>query len=449
MAHTLDKYPLSKESFDVKKEKDSSGKYITTYTCLFSGEKFSYKEGDSKGLSDLTKFNDACKNARTSGESSVSEKDISGYKQAPDDKWILTSNSVRYGITKSPNSKIVKDPSSAEFKKESVVDGKLVYLRENNGIFNAFIKSNASGEYKYFPLKDSSGKTIIEPYYPWIVANPSKAADKLATAKTKVDKDILALIESGKYSYGFAGGRYGSSKVYGEDKMNAIGDRYGSSKVLDMSQIRSPRGKAYGLHMVNPYNNPNAIMRRKIKKSGIDGKIDIINANLIDDDEFSPASGENYSNGIGDFFKKVGDYIRGGKERRERRRLSREEAKKLELKVASPEVQEYSAIEVESLYDNSGTSKPFKEWVKSDNAKSFLKNLASAGYMLLLNNQQQQESRDENTLYDDNEKDSGDKSSSDEKKILGMHPVTFGIVGAVVLLAGIGITVYVMRKKSK
>jgi hypothetical protein len=87
---------------------------------------------------------------------------------------------------------------------------------------------------------------------------------------------------------------------------------------------------------------------------------------------------------------------------------------------------EYSESEVNALYKKSGSKQPLKEWVKSDSAKSTLSNIGKFGLGVLgaLSGGAQQQSSSQTSMDNSNSNTVDDG----EKKILGMHPLTFGVV---------------------
>jgi len=158
---------------------------------------------------------------------------------------------------------------------------------------------------------------------------------------------------------------------------------------------------------------------------------------------FDVESDEETSNAFGDWFKN----------------LFKKKDKKGEVEI-TPEVAreladknkvEYKPEEVQALYKKSGTNKPFNEWLKSSESKQFLNTLSQIGYTLLLNKSQGGIAPDKSVSPDAGDYKGGgnygrDSSSTGDKKILGMHPVTFGVVAALALI-GVGIGVYFIAKK--
>lgn len=134
-----------------------------------------------------------------------------------------------------------------------------------------------------------------------------------------------------------------------------------------------------------------------------------------------------YSNFLGKLFKKKD------------KKVTEEQAKK----IADKEKVEYTPDEVEIIYQKSGSRKPFGEWLKSNDAKVFLSAIEKIGHQLLTGKAGGKAEVDDD---DDNDKGTG----SDDKQILGMHPVTFGVVSiGALLLVGLGTWLIVTKTKSK
>lgn len=153
---------------------------------------------------------------------------------------------------------------------------------------------------------------------------------------------------------------------------------------------------------------------------------------------FDADDDEEVSNAIGDFFKKI--FKRKNKE------VTREQAER----IADPNKVEYSPDEVQVMYEKSGTNRPFKDWLKSDESKTFFNALTNVGYALLLKQSQGGLAPNQTTAPDSTDNYQGDPNLRDDedKKILGMHPVTFGVV-SILGLTAIGIGIYFIAKKGK
>lgn len=133
-------------------------------------------------------------------------------------------------------------------------------------------------------------------------------------------------------------------------------------------------------------------------------------------DYFDGSKENDHSNAIGDWFKET--FGKSGDEGQE--------------KVV------YTEEEANQLYKKSGSKTPFKDWISSDSSKQFLASLANFGSTLLLanayNNQNQAVNNQNTTSSNQNETKGSDDKEASETTILGMHPVTFSLVGIGVLV---------------
>lgn len=156
---------------------------------------------------------------------------------------------------------------------------------------------------------------------------------------------------------------------------------------------------------------------------------------------------EEVSNAVGDWFKKL--FSKKNKD------ISPSDAKK----IADPNKVEYSTKEVSAMYNKSGSKKPFRDWLKSDDSKQFLTNLSQIGYALLLtkaqggvapNNIRVNDNGNTDNPYQNNEDDYNNDSSNTEedKKILGLHPITFGVTASL-LFVGLGVGIWLYAKRNK
>lgn len=160
---------------------------------------------------------------------------------------------------------------------------------------------------------------------------------------------------------------------------------------------------------------------------------------------------EEMSNAIGDWFKKQ-------KEKREIKKLEKAEKKALSKEQASvladPRKVVYTEEEMKDVYKSSGSSKPFSEWTKGEGAKNMLNSIAQFGAAWLQAKSKQAEGetgegdRTSEEIVEEQSKTGAGADDKGDKKILGMHPITFGIVATVVGLAAIGTIVYLSKKGS-
>jgi hypothetical protein len=95
----------------------------------------------------------------------------------------------------------------------------------------------------------------------------------------------------------------------------------------------------------------------------------------------------------------------------------------------------YTEAEMKALYAKSGSRKPFAEWAKSDGAKNLLGSAKDVA-LAILAARAARGSSGAGSISNDGTTTT--TTTDNEKTILGMHPVTFGIVATVVAVAAIG-----------
>lgn len=115
--------------------------------------------------------------------------------------------------------------------------------------------------------------------------------------------------------------------------------------------------------------------------------------------------------------------------------------------TGSGDVVEISTKELEAKYKKSGSKKPFKEWVKSS-GKDTLNTLLNLANQIIIARSGQQEPSSQERSSDDTLPAAPKPASKKESKILGMHPVTFGVV-SITALALIAIGVFVVGGRGK
>ncbi len=139
--------------------------------------------------------------------------------------------------------------------------------------------------------------------------------------------------------------------------------------------------------------------------------------------KFSSAAGnEDYHNSIGSWAKGIFSKSDSG--------LTKDDA----AKIADPNNTELSAAEMDALYKKSGSKKSFKDWY-ANRGQGVLDSLSSAilSADTLLGKQKDGKALETKLTT---ESTSG-KSSTDAVTVMGMHPLTFGIV-ALITLSAIG-----------
>jgi hypothetical protein len=171
----------------------------------------------------------------------------------------------------------------------------------------------------------------------------------------------------------------------------------------------------------------------------------LINENLLDglteNTSLLNADGEDeeVSNAFGDWFK-----------RNFRRTPSVEELYKdaSTLKVADPKVDIVEAKVMEKAYKESGSKKPLRDWINSDSGKSILSSAAQLA-TIFLNQNKTNTGGNTNTGGGGTGGNTDTGSTDDEKEttILGMTPVTFGIVAVGLIVLTSIVAVKVIKSK--
>lgn len=98
-----------------------------------------------------------------------------------------------------------------------------------------------------------------------------------------------------------------------------------------------------------------------------------------------------------------------------------------------------------AMYEKSGKKKPFKEWLSQDSTGKFLGTIATLGNAFMQG--KNYDKTNDNATVDKG--DSSDKKIDEEKKILGMTPVNFGIAVTAFAVLVIGTTLLIYKSKSK
>lgn len=109
----------------------------------------------------------------------------------------------------------------------------------------------------------------------------------------------------------------------------------------------------------------------------------------------------------------------------------------------------YTEAEMKALYAKSGSKKPFAEWAKSDGAKNLLGSAKDVALAILAARAARNAGTGSGAGTGSTDSGSGTPPADDsEKTILGMHPVTFGIVATVAGIALVGGIVWYTKHKS-
>ena len=147
------------------------------------------------------------------------------------------------------------------------------------------------------------------------------------------------------------------------------------------------------------------------------------NTSLLNADGYSDADGDTeYSNTIGDWFKGV---------------FGKKDKDSALNKIADPNVAIVDAKTMDKAYKESGSGVTFKEWISSDKGRNLIDSVTKFASVFI------------NTA---NPKDlgnvgSGSGGGKSETKILGMSPITFGIVAFAVIAVGSIVAIKVLKNK--
>jgi len=116
-----------------------------------------------------------------------------------------------------------------------------------------------------------------------------------------------------------------------------------------------------------------------------------------------------------------------------------------EQQEAADNKEELSVGEMEQAHKSSGSKTSFTDWLKSTEAIDLANNMSSLVISLIKKDGNNGSKDDVDTNTDD---DSSSDTTSKGNKILGMHPITFGIT-TVGVLVGIGVAILLLRTSSK
>jgi hypothetical protein len=344
----------------------------------------------------------------------------------------------------------------------------------------------------YFLPKDKSGKLIgtpkrylhiwkggatnkfidadnVVPYYQDIIKNKAKwislggsdlvakAEQKLGTPSDAIASNFTALddINSQMNSYGF-NSNVDLSNMDGLDDsiLNSIGSNFCGDNYSNMINENLLNGLTENTSLLNADGKYSNLINQNLL-SGLtentsllsaDGDYsNMINENLLngltENTSLLSADGEDeeVSNAFGDWFK-----------RNFRRTPSVEELYKdaSTLKVADPKVDIVEAKVMEKAYKESGSKKPLRDWINSDSGKSILSSAAQLA-TIFLNQNKTNTGGNTNTGGGGTGGNTG-VSKDDEIKettILGMSPLTFGIVSVGLIVLTSIVAVKVIKSK--
>lgn len=319
--------------------------------------------------------------------------------KAPDNLWIATKDYQGYTLTPTPYSVIKKNPENVWGGSGAKLEGEIVYVKQwakdSNGKiqpsgFKRMFKSY-SGMYPYID------PSFVVPYYDYILQTKRGTSADIAQASDKVKND--------------------KSSFTGEEDFSAM--------------LPQPN---FDIHQ--PMLDLNVSGEFDDSISNVFGKRNYKFPEMVLADRPKTIIGyEEQSNTIGSWFKDTFSGKSGGN-------VSPNDAKK----IADPNRPELSADEMQSIHKNSGTNKSFTDWYENG-GKGIIADTNNL-LAVLTNNPSLATSPTGNQLPPPTTNPKGDSGKGSEVTILGMHPLTFGIV-SLLSLSAVGITAYFIYKHKK
>lgn len=368
-----------------------SGKLYPAIQCNYDPSIVVFEDMDADTKKHLMEKCDALKEAGYTGLS-VSYAS----NQSPNREWYLTQNGNLFSIPSNPKGTPKKFEGSG-VGMGSTVKGDFVYVRYND-VLNPMIKLDKGVDEKNRYILAE----IAVPKHIYILKNK---------AKFQNEPTLIA------------------SAIETERQFNP------NSPLLNSTSSFSGKNKNRVNRTIISNNPFGGMNNTNLMDSDLLSKFDLqsdFNGGALEDD-FRGGSiafnGEEQSNTIGGWFKKTFSHG-GGK-------LTTNQANKL----ADPNKVEYTEQEVQTLYKNSGSNKPLSDWLKN-NSKSFLDKLNAIGGVFLT----QKGATVATPTSGTDIIGSGLGSTPTQKKILGMHPITFTLV-ALGLLTATVICVSMYNKK--
>lgn len=117
-----------------------------------------------------------------------------------------------------------------------------------------------------------------------------------------------------------------------------------------------------------------------------------------------------------------------------------------EQKEAANKIEELTPEEMSQAHKTSGSKLSFGDWLKSEQAVGLANNMSALAISLL--NKGDNNSSSNNSSEDSQNSGSSDSPNKKESKILGMHPLTFGVTTVGVLI-GIAVAVVLLKGNNK
>lgn len=323
-------------------------------------------------------------------------------------KFELVKEAIGYSIPNTAKGKLYKNPSNAYMGRATKLDGRIVYIRTADG-FRKMIQTTIPSNYKYFDF--DSVKLV--PNSTYNASSGNLAVTTNPTTPPPSSFDGVANTDMLDDSFSNVKGRLGKYYPVNEFQnqvSNAFAYRYLPTQTAINGAV--PR-----------HNLPDSVISNRNRLNDL--KIHRnVPSEFVTHKTIVNFDGEIVSN------------------------FSDKEANDL----ANTNKVVYTEAEALRLYANSGSKKPFRDWLKSDDSRQFFSDLANIGAILIMNNAKGGGTGlgtgSTGTGYvppvDDKDDDKG------EATILGMHPVTFTLVSIGVLGVGFfGIRYLIKKGKGK
>jgi len=159
------------------------------------------------------------------------------------------------------------------------------------------------------------------------------------------------------------------------------------------------------------------------------------NTSLLNADGYSDADGDTeYSNAFGDWVKGL-----FGKNKKD----------SALNKIADPDVALVDAKTMDNAYKESGSGATFKEWISSDKGRNLIDSVTKFASVFIntTNPKDLGKVGDGGSVGGGSGSGSGGDGKPSETKILGMSPITFGIVAFAVIAVGSVVAIKVLKNK--
>ena len=326
---------------------------------------------------------------------------------------------------------------------------KMQLAKKGNSFDDNFVNKleEIQGSMVFYINRDEKGKPLGEPkkYLQLIekggLVNKFIDGDKVQPFFVDVVKKegkgyYSGALDKAKKRFGIKDDMPIASNFTGLDDINAAMNKYGADG-LDLSNASGLDDSILEKHSNLINENLLSGLTENTSLLNADGEYsNLINESLLsgltENTSLLNADGEDYSNGIGDWFKKTFN------------KKNKDDKKASEV-IANPQTDIVEAKVIVEAHKESGSKKPLREWLSSGGVKEFTKAALDIATVLLAKKDDKKEDTDKEKSESS---DKGvDEKGEKEVKILGMSPITFGIVTVGVLALTSVIVIVAMRKK--